>query len=93
MAHNFSTGLAPSVCVCLASRPAVSRSILLIVAMGAYYIVAALEVWKWADRVVGASRVPWPDWAWGLGAGASLLWIISAGFASGETCSEERVVL
>ena len=61
-----------------------SRSILLIVAMGAYYVVAALEVWKWADTVVGASRVPWPDWAWGLGAGASLLWIISAGFASGE---------
>ena len=59
------------------------RSVLLIAVMLAYYIVTAFQVWKWSDRTINASRVPWPDWAWAMGAGAAVCWFIAAGVASG----------
>ena len=64
---------------------AVPCSVLLIAVMLAYYIVTAFQVWKWSDRTVNASRVPWPDWAWAMGAGAAVCWFIAAGVASGQT--------
>ena len=56
---------------------------LLIAVMLAYYIVTAFQVWKWADKRVNASKVPWPDWAWAMGAGAAACWFIASGLASG----------
>ncbi len=64
---------------------AVPCSVLLIAVMLAYYIVTAFQVWKWSDQTVNASRVPWPDWAWAMGAGAAVCWFIAAGVASGQT--------
>ena len=58
-------------------------SVLLIAVMLAYYIVTAFQVWKWADKRVNASKVPWPDWAWAMGAGAAACWFIASGLASG----------
>lgn len=57
-------------------------SILLIGSQVAYYIVTAFQVYKYAQRKVNGSKVPWPDWAWGMAAGAAACWLAAAGSAS-----------
>ena len=43
------------------------------------------DLWTRANSVLlSEARFPWPDWAWCLSAGSSLLWFIAAGLASGE---------
>lgn len=67
---------------------------LLIAVMLAYYIVTAFQVYKWSDRKPGvnAARVPWPDWAWAMGAGAAVCWFLAAGIASGKASTLKRAI-